>query len=35
MPCFEATLDSVAFPGGFIALQEFQRRVTAELRYDW
>ncbi len=31
----EATVDSVVFPGGFIALQEFQRRVAIELRYDW
>ena len=31
----EATVDSVVVPGGFVALQEFQRRLTVEMSYDW
>src|ERR1051325_2712689 len=30
---FEFVTDSAFFPGGYMAFQEFQRNVTAEVRY--
>ncbi len=30
---FEFVTDSTFFPGGYMAFQEFQRNVTAEVRY--
>ncbi|MGH7897245.1 MAG: hypothetical protein ACREQQ_04785, partial [Candidatus Binatia bacterium] len=32
---FEYVTDSTFFPGGYMAFQEFQRNVTAEMRYRW
>ena len=32
---FELLLDSLFYPGGYMGMQEFQRRFTAELRLAW
>ncbi len=31
----EAAVDSFLFPGGFVALQEFGRRLTVDVRAAW